>query len=135
MSLVTLRRNQSTNEGTFGTLEFGGVNLCYTCEPPWLGNEQGDSCVPEGVYTCVPHSGPKFKNVWELEDVPAREAILIHTGNTIRDTHGCILVGLERGTFMAFPAVLQSRLALLLLRKTLPSTFELRITNAFSTPT
>lgn len=50
--------------------------------------------IPDGTYTFNKAYHDKFKcNVFELEGVPKRSAILIHPGNTQKDTIGCILVG------------------------------------------
>lgn len=84
----------------------------FTLEEPWKGNQTDISCIPVGRYKCTPHDGPKFKNVWKVNDVPGRDAILIHSGNTIRDIEGCILVGTRRGWLDGLPAVLHSKLAL-----------------------
>lgn len=54
-----------------------------------------DSRIPAGTYQCGPYSSPKFPNVWEITKVPERTAILIHAGNTEKDTTGCVLVGLS----------------------------------------
>lgn len=62
----------------------------YTVEPT-------EAKIPEGNYLVEMKFSQKFK--WErprLKDVPGREAILIHEGNTAADTKGCILVGKER---------------------------------------
>lgn len=104
-----------------------GEFLCFTLEDPDNNNHQGDSCIPFGTYDCIPHDGPKFKNVWEVTNVPNRGAILIHSGNTINDTHGCILVGKKRGFIQDLPAVLESKAALEELREKLPHTFQLTI--------
>ncbi len=79
---------------TIGTLKDpDGVPRMLTLEEPWRNNERKISCIPEGVYTCVPHHGMKFNRVWHLQDVPGRTAILIHSGNSTADIEGCILVG------------------------------------------
>lgn len=52
-------------------------------------------CIPAGVYTCrrsFYHKGGY--EAFEVMDVPNRTRILIHKGNTIKDTEGCILVGM-----------------------------------------
>lgn len=127
--IVTLKRAAESLEGTFGMLSVAGIPLCVTCEDPWIDNKRNVSCIPEGRYTCVPHNGTKYKDVWALEYVPGRSHILIHAGNTEDDTHGCILVGLQIGELNGKPAVLQSRKALNYLREILPEKFTLEVTS------
>lgn len=130
MTHVYLHRFQQDSRGTFGLMTLGGrVPLCLTCEDPWNDNKNNISCIPEGVYQCRPHSGAKYKNVWWVEDVPKRSAILIHQGNTTKNTEGCILVGDRLGTVGGRPAVLNSVATLNMLRATLPDHFTLHITN------
>jgi hypothetical protein len=124
--LIEIKRHQKSPKGTLGTFWIDKAFICYTLEDPDNNNERGISCIPEGEYLCVPHNG-RFKNVWRLEGVPNRDAILIHAGNTIDDTHGCILVGRKMGTLNNLPAVLESRDALNDLRKRLPKSFTLTI--------
>lgn len=132
MRTVILERDFSGPEGTFGRLIEHGLHLCYTCEDPWNNNQQGMSCIPEGLYTCSPHSGPKYQNVWQVEGVPGRSAILVHQGNTIDDTQGCILVGASLGEVKGKPAVTGSRVALDKLREHLPMVFKLEVVNQFN---
>lgn len=101
---------------TLGKMYVDGKFLCYTLEEPWKDNKRQISCIPEGVYKCVPHDGMKFQNVWEVTNVPNRKAILLHSGNTTDDIEGCILLGMQRGTLKGKPAVLRSKEALLKLR-------------------
>lgn len=51
--------------------------------------------IPAGLYNLVPHTGSKYKRVVRLynEDVPQSRAILIHQGNSPKDTIGCLLAG------------------------------------------
>lgn len=127
--IVTLRRIAQSHFGTFGQLLFDDKILCVTCEEPWKDNAPRVSCIPHGTYRCAPHNTPRFPNVWEVKDVPGRSAILIHSGNTIKDTQGCILVGQHflRNADMTIYGVGSSRLALGRLRDTLPDHFTLVI--------
>lgn len=122
---ITLQRGKGTEHGTHGVLIGDGSILCFTLEEPWKDNEPRVSCIPEGVYQCKKHNGAKFSNVWEITNVPGRSAILIHAGNTLADTSGCVLVG------MGFDAdgLIHSRAALMKLRSLLPDTFTLTIRN------
>lgn len=122
---VTLQRGKGTEHGTHGVLTGPNGFLCFTLEEPWKDNEPRVSCIPEGSYQCRRHNGAKFSNVWEITNVPGRSAILIHAGNTLADTSGCVLVG------MGFDAggLTQSRAALVKLRGMLPDTFTLEIRN------
>lgn len=125
-----LHRFQQGAGGTFGLLTIGGkVPLCLTCEDPWNDNKTGISCIPEGIYPCKARVSAKYKNHWILENTSPRELILIHNGNTINDTRGCILVGNQLGMVGGKTAVLNSVKTLNKLREILPDRFTLHITN------
>lgn len=70
----------------------------FTLELPDQGNAPMISCIPAGVYNFVPHGWNdepvKFSRVWRLENVQGRSNILIHWGNYLRNTDGCILAGI-----------------------------------------
>jgi hypothetical protein len=54
----------------------------------------GESAIPYGKYKVIYNWSPKFgRNLPRLLDVPHFEGILIHSGNTAKDSAGCILVG------------------------------------------
>lgn len=104
--MFTLTRTLLDKRGTMGMLEGPGLDKpLFTLEEPWQSNQRRISCIPAGTYKCKPHAwGPDrnkfhFQQVWEVTNVPNRKAILIHAGNTLADTEGCILVGLEPGIF------------------------------------
>lgn len=105
----------------------GNKVLCLTLEDPPNNNRIGVSCIPRGLYECEPHSGTRFQNVWMLQNVPGRSAILIHSGNTIDHTRGCILVGMGLGKIEGRDAIINSEMALNKLRKYLPKNFTLEI--------
>ena len=110
MSTVILQRGFQNSKVTLGMLQIIGPehSPIYTLENPF--RQSGvDSCIPAGTYSCKPFSGTKYKNVFEVINVPNRTAILIHNGNTEADTLGCILVGLSLGTIGTDPAVLESK--------------------------
>lgn len=125
--MIELVRVSYTKQGTFGVLLREGIPLCVTLEDPEKNNQKGVSCIPTGTYLVGPHNGTNFRDVWILKDVPNREAILIHNGNTIEDTRGCILVGQNFGTVNDLPGVGESKLAVEKLRKILPKSFALTI--------
>lgn len=97
---ILLTRGHGFNMGTFGQLSMPGFD-CHTLERPWLGNRKSESCIPPGVYTCRLRNsevvrettGGTFSKGWEVTGVHGRTWIMIHPGNTIDDTAGCILPG------------------------------------------
>lgn len=120
MGNITITRGLSSSEGTPGILHINNIPQCITLEPVITD-------IPDGTYNCIPHSGPKFQNVWEVQKVPGHSAILIHNGNTVADTHGCILVGQSFATINGHRGITNSNITLNNLRQILPSTFNLTI--------
>lgn len=111
----TLERKIARDSGVFGRLTGEGLSL-HTLERPWLDNRENVSCIPPGVYKVVHHSTKDYPNHYRLLNVPGRSGILIHEGNTLKDTIGCILVGQKTGKLGEQDAVLESVLALNQLR-------------------
>jgi hypothetical protein len=71
---------------------------CWALELPWEGNRNRKSCIPpepgeSAVFTFERHESPQFGRCIWIKDVPGRSEILIHAGNFVSDTAGCILVG------------------------------------------
>ena len=96
---LILERNKSTLHSTAGKLLLvdNKTNLIIqlqTLERPWIFNERKVSCIPTGTYLVKRHISPKFGECFKVQDVKGRSDILIHSGNVVNDTLGCILVGL-----------------------------------------
>lgn len=90
---VKIDRFIANDKFTIGRVSIDGEFFCYSLELPWKDNKQWESCIPIGEYKCEPYSSAKYYNVVQIKDVPHRELILIHVGNYLRDTLGCILLG------------------------------------------
>lgn len=72
----------------------GAANgFCLTLEPDWAWNKPFVSCIPKGYYIIKLYSSPKFGSTYIITDVKNRNLILFHSGNTIEDTEGCIVLG------------------------------------------
>ncbi|MVO95070.1 DUF5675 family protein [Rhizobium leguminosarum] len=117
---LTLQRFLSANGATMGTLT-GLSRTLYTLEEAWRENKPKVSCVPAGSYRCIPHgwgAGTKVSKprTWELVGVPDRSAVLIHVGNTTKDTEGCILAGMGLMVTQLLSSVSDSRIAIELMR-------------------
>ena len=131
---VYLIRAWQDDRATLGMLSIEGVkhDPIFTLENPKRATSE-DSLIPAGVYTCIPYSGTRYKDVYLVKDVPGRSAILFHWGNTERDTKGCILLGLIGGMMGPNPAVKQSKDAFALFSKLIgKQNFELRIIDVSS---
>ena len=126
-----IKRINNHDEGVGGVFLIHNRPFCLTLEETWNDNRKNDSCIPEGTYEVRKYSGTKYKDVWQIYDVPNRSAILIHWGNTDNNTSGCVLAGLEFGVINGRMAILRSKEAIEKLRKALPNKFELKITNCF----
>lgn len=131
---LTLYRILEANGATIGVLR-GLSRTLYTLEEAWRANKTGISCIPAGTYQCAPHgweAGTKVKKpqTWELQNVPGRSAVLIHIGNTTKDTEGCILAGMGMSVTQMLSAVSDSRIAIELMRKEVGKrTFTLTVKN------
>ena len=96
-------RGQKDDGGLKGD---GGLQpFCDTLEPPRRNllnrgkwdkrlKVKGMTAIPEGRYLMRFTYSPKFgKRLFQLMDVPLFDGIRIHSGNSVKDTQGCILVG------------------------------------------
>ena len=94
---LLLIRDTFTKESTIGKLFINGENFCDTLENPYINNERNISCIPEGQYKVrlrlARESATRDYLHLLVQDVPNRDWILFHIGNTAKDTSGCIIVG------------------------------------------
>ena len=96
---LTLKRIAFKDTYTIGKLYINGTYFCDTLEDRYrdLSKEKkvpGETCIPFGTYKVIVNTSPKFKRLLpRILDVPHFDGILIHRGNTDKDTSGCILVG------------------------------------------
>jgi hypothetical protein len=96
---ITVKRDFNANTYTIGRMSIDGVYFCDTLEDKVrdLQTEvivRGLTAIPAGRYNVILRKSPKFnRELPRLEGVPDFEGILIHRGNTAKDTSGCILVG------------------------------------------
>lgn len=115
---------------TFGKLIFdnGAHPEIYTLELPFKNNAPIISCIPQGLYNVTKHNSKTHPDTWEVLNVPGREDILIHNGNYLKDTLGCVLVGF--GINEATPMITRSNECIEFLRGYLgKQNFSLEITD------
>ena len=131
MELI-LTRIARKAEYTIGRLEDeNGKKLCDTLEPIWRNYDGGElkipkkSAIPEGTYRVVTTYSLRFRKYLPLlVGVPGFEGVRIHSGNTSRDTEGCILVGQN----LQVGKVLWSRITLEKLMKIIENEKEIYLT-------
>ena len=103
---LLLKRRYFGESYTIGTLFIDGVRFCDTLEDR---NRDADrdgqfndsetkvkhpTAIPFGTYRIIVNKSPRFgRFLPRLLDVPDFDGVLIHRGNTSKDTSGCILVG------------------------------------------
>lgn len=103
---LKLKRIALRDTYTIGKLYVDGQYWCDILEPPVRdlnkngifdnGEKKvpGNSAIPYGTYDIVVNISPKFKRLLpRLLNVPHFEGVLIHRGNTVKDTAACLLPG------------------------------------------
>lgn len=114
---LTLQRKYKLPDYTIGKLLINGKFFCETLEDTdrklyqgmgkdWINQVKvfGSTAIPYGTYkVTLKEKSPKFSKYKQYEfckgylprliNVPCFQGVLIHIGNTAKDTEGCILVG------------------------------------------
>ena len=116
---ILIDRKWKKEDYTIGKLYVDGVFFSNTLEDRDRGltstmsieeikkkKKAGDTAIPTGTYNVrMDIPSPRFsKSNWyikncngakmpRLKDVPGYDGVLVHCGNTAKDTEGCILVG------------------------------------------
>lgn len=127
--ILTLRRIAFKESYTIGKLYVDGNYFSNTVEDKDRGLDDsmtvdeikkkkvyGETAIPYGTYKVSITYSPKFKkNLPLVEGVKGFEGIRIHSGNTAKDSLGCIIVGKNKKVGM----VLDSRATMEKLMKVL----------------
>ena len=108
ISTIRLIRVEESSEGTFGNWIVCSQVFCVTLEPSDLLNERNISSIPAQQYQCIRIRSPQFGETFEIVDVPGRSHVLLHAGNTIKHTKGCIILAQHFGKLHEDRAVLNS---------------------------
>lgn len=104
---ITLNRIAKKPKYTIGKLYIDGEYFCDTIEDTDRGLTQtmtdaqvkskkvyGQTAIPTGTYRVIINYSNKFKRQMPLLlNVPGFLGIRIHSGNTEKDTEGCLIVG------------------------------------------
>lgn len=112
---VVVERFLFKDDCTVGHLYINGELKGFTMEDAYRTIKiKGITCIPYGTYKVShrysPHFSPQcgHEMLW-VKDVPGFDYILIHWGNTNKDTEGCLLVGDKLGVLNGTTAILDSR--------------------------
>lgn len=104
-----IRLEDNFPQGTLGALLIATRVFCWTLEPPIYDNKKNFACIPAGQYECKKKISQKFnRTVYEICNVPDRDLVEFHPGNTVQDTIGCVLLGETIGKLSGNRAVLNS---------------------------
>ena len=100
---LLLLRTRFYDERTIGQLYIDGELFCFTLEdkareiknePVTKWKVAYETAIPRGRYKVTLENSKKFgPDTISLKDVPGFDFIRVHSGNTEKDTEGCILVG------------------------------------------
>ncbi len=117
MKTLVITREESTDLGTFSKGVLDGDLEWDFLELPWRDNLPTISCVPPGSYLATLFHSQHFgRTVYQVHDVPGRDAIEIHPANWAgdralgyhSDLRGCAAPGTARGELVTPKGTLQA---------------------------
>jgi hypothetical protein len=95
---IEVKRNEFTEISTIGDMYIDGEYFCHTIEDTIREVKiMNETAIPYGTYEVVIDFSNKFQKLMpHILNVPNFEGIRIHTGNTDKDTSGCLLIGFTK---------------------------------------
>ena len=109
--LITVNRFTSDNDATLSMISIDGVFECFGLEDEHrIDKVLGETRIPRGLYNIRVRTVGGFhanysgrfsefhEGMLQIMDVPNFDFILIHVGNTDKDTAGCLLTGCNANT-------------------------------------
>lgn len=108
---LLVKRELKKDTYTIGKMYVDGKYFCDTLEDKDRGLKQSDTvssvqkikvqhqtAIPVGIYEVIVNKSPRFGRMLpRILNIPGFDGVLIHRGNTDKDTSGCILVGEYKG--------------------------------------
>lgn len=97
---IKVDRVQKDPDVTIGKLSVDGVFECWTLEDPVRPDNvkiYGETAIGAGEYEVTITFSPRFRVMMPLLlNVKDFAGVRIHPGNSVQDTEGCLLVGMDR---------------------------------------
>ena len=93
---IKIKRYEFKDTYTVGRMYINDVYFCYTLEDKVREGAKvdGQTAIPNGTYSVIIDVSTRFgKQLPHILDVPNFTGVRIHSGNTSKDTEGCILLG------------------------------------------
>ncbi len=86
--ILELTRLETSPTETLGVLTLDKKIVGFVLEPPKDSNKRGASCIPTGQYLCQKYDSVKYGvPCLAIHNVSGRDHIVMHYGNTAKDTN------------------------------------------------
>jgi len=95
---IEVRRFEYNNQCTIGRMYIDGEYFGYTLEDVERSVKvKHETAICRGIYKCTITYSPRFRrHIVLINDVPQFSRILVHGGNTKKNTSGCVLVAANK---------------------------------------